>query len=377
MQTISTQTRIGELESIRGLAALLVLFHHIPKWNPILDSKIINNGYVMVDLFFVLSGFVIFNAYSNKINNKFEFLRFQFLRFGRLYPVHITFLFIYVLIEIAKYYAQIKLGIQSHNTQPFRENSLVALIQQVFLLQAVGPTGNGDTFNTPAWSISVEFYTYFVFGVSILFLKSSRILVYSLLVVACLLLLASKLTFGSEKLLRCFAGFFIGCLTARATEKIKFTFHSSIALATLVLIILFLQFKNPKELDIGIYFLTAVLIASLVLSRQGILKKILNLKALNWLGTMSYSIYMTHFLILWTINQIIRVVLKRPDIPAANGFSAAQLSIFETLLACGVLIGTVIIASLFVFNFIEKPFREKSRQALKILETERWRSEDF
>ena len=207
MQTISTQTRIGELESIRGLAALLVLFHHIPKWNPILDSKIINNGYVMVDLFFVLSGFVIFNAYSNKINNKFEFLRFQFLRFGRLYPVHITFLFIYVLIEIAKYYAQIKLGIQSHNTQPFRENSLVALIQQVFLLQAVGPTGNGDTFNTPAWSISVEFYTYFVFGVSILFLKSSRILVYSLLVVACLLLLASKLTFGSEKLLRCFAGF--------------------------------------------------------------------------------------------------------------------------------------------------------------------------
>jgi peptidoglycan/LPS O-acetylase OafA/YrhL len=52
-------TKIEELESIRGLAALLVVFFHIPKWNIMFDIGIINNAYMMVDLFFVLSGFVI------------------------------------------------------------------------------------------------------------------------------------------------------------------------------------------------------------------------------------------------------------------------------------------------------------------------------
>ena len=84
--------KIEELESIRGLAALLVVFFHIPKWNPILNIGIINNGYLMVEVFFVLSGFVIFNAYTNKINTSKDLLRFQFLRLGRLYPVHLTFL---------------------------------------------------------------------------------------------------------------------------------------------------------------------------------------------------------------------------------------------------------------------------------------------
>lgn len=51
--------KIKELESIRGLAAFLVVFYHLPKWNPILDIRLVNNGYLMVHLFFVLSGFVI------------------------------------------------------------------------------------------------------------------------------------------------------------------------------------------------------------------------------------------------------------------------------------------------------------------------------
>jgi peptidoglycan/LPS O-acetylase OafA/YrhL len=55
--------KIEELESIRGLAALLVVFFHIPIENSYLDIGIIKNGYLMVDLFFVLSGFVIYNSY--------------------------------------------------------------------------------------------------------------------------------------------------------------------------------------------------------------------------------------------------------------------------------------------------------------------------
>lgn len=169
-----SQTKIEELESIRGLAALLVVFFHIPKWNTSLDIGIINNGYLMVELFFVLSGYVIYTAYAEKITNKKDLFRFQFLRFGRLYPVHFVFLIAFIFIEIAKYIAQSKLGIASPNTQPFRENNLTAIFQQIFLVQAIGSTHNATTFNAPAWSISVEFYTYLIFGMSILFVEKRR-----------------------------------------------------------------------------------------------------------------------------------------------------------------------------------------------------------
>ena len=61
--------KINELESLRGLAALLVVFFHVPKWNSALNVGIINNGYLMVELFFVLSGFVIFNSYGDNIKS--------------------------------------------------------------------------------------------------------------------------------------------------------------------------------------------------------------------------------------------------------------------------------------------------------------------
>lgn len=86
------KTRIEELESVRGVAALLVVFFHIPKWNDILYVNIINNGYLMVELFFVLSGFVMVSAYSERILSVRDLVRFQFLRLGRLYPVHLIFL---------------------------------------------------------------------------------------------------------------------------------------------------------------------------------------------------------------------------------------------------------------------------------------------
>lgn len=128
---LNNQPKIEELESIRGLAALLVVFYHIPNWNPLFDIGIIRNGYLMVELFFVLSGFVIYSAYAGRIGSSKDLMRFQFLRFGRLYPVHLLFLLVYVGFELAKYIAQSRLGISSPNSQPFRENSLMALVQHV------------------------------------------------------------------------------------------------------------------------------------------------------------------------------------------------------------------------------------------------------
>jgi peptidoglycan/LPS O-acetylase OafA/YrhL len=103
-QEIQNFQKIEELESLRGLAAFLIVLHHMPHWNSILDIiRLVKNGYLMVEFFFVLSGFVIFNAYSEKINTKKDIVRFQFLRFGRLWPVHILFLIVFLGIETARY----------------------------------------------------------------------------------------------------------------------------------------------------------------------------------------------------------------------------------------------------------------------------------
>jgi peptidoglycan/LPS O-acetylase OafA/YrhL len=353
--------KIEELESIRGLAAFLIVFFHLPKWNPILDIGFINNGYLMVELFFVLSGFVIFNAYADKITTKKDLIRFQLLRFGRLYPVHLLFLFVFLGIEIAKYIASTKLGINSPNSIPFQTNNFSAFLKNIFLISSVLPN-QPHTYNSPAWSISVEFYTYLVFAVSILLIKKSKIMFFTALTFISLLMLATDNTFGFESMLSCFAGFFIGCLTAKFTKGIKKNLPSFYSVIAFFAVVSFLQFKTTKDFDLMIYFLTAALIATLVLSKSGTLKTILRFNFLTWLGAVSYSVYMSHAAIEWVVNQVIRVLLKKPEIVGINGISIPQLSQLEALLACVVVASIVLIVSSCIYNFVEKPMREKSRR---------------
>ena len=58
------------LQSLRGVAALIVLLFHIPAWYaPFSEANTVRNGYLMVDLFFVLSGFVLMHAYGASISS--------------------------------------------------------------------------------------------------------------------------------------------------------------------------------------------------------------------------------------------------------------------------------------------------------------------
>jgi peptidoglycan/LPS O-acetylase OafA/YrhL len=355
--------KINELESLRGLAALLVVFFHVPKWNSVLDVGIIKNGYLMVQLFFVLSGFVIFNSYGNNIKSTRDLVRFQFLRFGRLYPVHILFLLIFLLIEIAKYITQFKFGIVSPNSQPFRENNFTALVQHIFLVQAIGPTGNHNTFNIPSWSISVEFFTYFIFGcVVLLGRRGYRNSIFLVIAITSVVLLASAATFGFEDVLNGLGGFFIGCLTAVSVKNVTLKVSRVVSLILFFAIIAFLQFKTAKTYDVVIYFLTAGLIGALVLQKNGLLNSVLRLNILTWLGAISYSLYMSHAAVEWVANQIFRVVLKVPEVIASSGRSIPQLSGFSTLLGVSFILILSFVVSSLVYKFVEKPWRERSRE---------------
>jgi peptidoglycan/LPS O-acetylase OafA/YrhL len=355
------QSRIAELESLRGLAALLVVFSHMPKWNPALDVSFVNNGYLMVELFFVLSGFVICNAYAEKIEGAEDVARFQLLRLGRLYPVHLLFLLVFVAIEMGKYMASSGLGIDSPNSTPFETNNLSAFFKNVFLV-AFGPPTQALTFNYPAWSICAEFFTYLVFALSVLTTKRYKSITFAALALSSLVLLGTRYTFGLDALLKCFAGFFIGCVTATVTK----TQHVRVSVATPSIVfaafILFLQLKPSREFDMATYFLAAVLIASLVLTTNAPLKRALSHPSLTWLGAISYSVYMSHAAIEWGANQIIRFALRKPEALSASGKSTPQLTGLETLLACVGIVAIVLLVSALAYLYIEKPLREKSRR---------------
>jgi len=361
-QMYSTQPRITELESIRGLAALLVAFSHIPLWNPRFAFSVVQNGYLMVELFFVLSGFVIYNAYHNKILNCRQFLGFQFLRLGRLYPVHFLFLIFFLVIEASKYVALERYNL-SLGTLPFERSNLNSFLQQLFLIQAIGPTENANNFNVPAWSISVEFYTYMIFALTLLYARGLKNTIFTALFIVSIAMLVSKETFGFPSLIRCTTGFFLGCMCAAIYQVKRFAMSPTISIISFLSVILFLLVKEIWEGDVFIYPLTALLIVTIVNTERGIFRVLLCSKALIWLGERSYSIYMSHYGILWVFDVFLRRALKYPIIQL-NERPTVQLPLLEACVACLLAIGIVLIVSDVVYRVLEKPVREKSRHIL-------------
>ena len=152
------KNKIYCLESLRGIAALhIAIFHFSQEENNLFKNfDYISASYLMVDLFFVLSGYVIAYNYTNKINSISTLLKFQIKRFFRLYPLHVATLLFFLLYEIVIFLYPIHF-----NKIAFSINNITAFLNNIFLTHGIFL--NQPTFNTPSWSISVEFYSYLFF----------------------------------------------------------------------------------------------------------------------------------------------------------------------------------------------------------------------
>jgi peptidoglycan/LPS O-acetylase OafA/YrhL len=168
------------------------------------------------------------------------------------------------------------------------------------------------------------------------------------------------MTFGSTVLLRCIAGFFTGCLTATLAGKMRLRIHPSLSVAVFLALIVFLQFKPDTSFDPMTYLLSAALILTLVSAQRGWLHSLLNLKAITWLGTISYSIYMSQSMVVWMINQVFRVALKAPVLMRGERMTP-QLSFWEAAIGYVVVVVCVLLISQITYKWIEAPFRRMSR----------------
>lgn len=300
------RTQLDALTGMRGIAAWFVVLYHIraafpdsvPEWIVATLSK----GYLAVDLFFVLSGFVMWLTYGDKFQKDGLSAAPQFLwrRIARIYPLHFL-----IIVATMAYATTLALAGKPNDLQfPFEELPLHLLLIQNWW------TTDFLTWNDPSWSISAELAAYILlpFAAVALFRKDWSPV--ACVVGAIVLALALHIWFlahGEHSigknivwngLPRCFAGFFSGVMIsmiwrarpAGPTTIVAFV----VALCTFGMFVAGMApetFAMPLTFTALVYWLAMTSSAS----RNPLCGRIV-----LHLGDISYSTYLGHFL-LWIV----------------------------------------------------------------------------
>jgi peptidoglycan/LPS O-acetylase OafA/YrhL len=368
-------TRLRELPGLtplRGIAALWVVFYHFSnEYLPQLDTKdfshIIPKGYLAVDLFFLLSGFVLAHVYGAGLESgrPCRFLPFIRARLARVYPLHLFVLVVFVSLTLAVNGLQHPSEQLSEPIPLTGERSLIALVANLFMLQGVH--AGALSWNYPAWSISTEFMAYLAFPLLLpVVWRAGPRLRLALIV----LLLGALAGFsyatndyfnqwdGAPAVLRCLTEFLLGCViyatfgrSAGGRNEGSILASDWIAFATLGLLLLLLQSNGP---DIATVLLFGLLIG-VAAANDGRFAQLLNARPLVWLGEISYSLYLVQDLIKYVTTESL----------AAAGLHQLQLSIPESLVLAGAMILACLAVSSLTYRLVEEPARRYMKQGLR------------
>ena len=289
--------RFSVLDSWRGLCALWVALYHFRVVGHLSENWVTRHGFIAVDFFFTLSGFVIAHAYGQSLNTMADRVRFFIRRFGRLYPLHIATLAVVVAMEAARWGVSQSLG-QTVGPPTFSgDTSLVALVANLGLVHGLGGFLK-FTWNIPSWSISVELAVCLIFAL-ISLLRLPRVSAVVLAAGSALLLLwmgRSVLEEGQTALTRGVCGFFLGVLAQKAYAAFRarsWTLPGWVELVTPVLVFLAMWLWGYRIWPAsGALFAVIVFIFAF---EAGLLSRLMKRTFLMRWGEISYSIYLVHY----------------------------------------------------------------------------------
>ena len=141
------------LDGLRGLAACYVLSFHFFKGSNVFASF----GWIAVDFFFVLSGFILCNSITLAgATGRLGFAKFLKKRILRLFPVLFLALFLRLLLQLSESVLEFIRG-SVGNTTAFDSSDLIRYLLSILLLQFLYPFSVSLVF--PLWSLSTEFYS--------------------------------------------------------------------------------------------------------------------------------------------------------------------------------------------------------------------------
>lgn len=358
MRDINLNKRFEVLDSFRGLAAIFVVIHHMHYVGSMSEWSFFESSGLFVELFFILSGFVLSHSYAFKQNLKFR--HFFISRTFRLMPLHIVTLLVLIVIEFGKLFAS-NYGL-NFNSEAFSGTSNPnQIIPNLLLLQSWLPNVESLSWNLPSWSISIEYYLYMIFFITLLLKENTKYTLWFLISIIMFICIFNGSEIAKEILrgTSCFfAGTLIYLLYRKLQDKITFKKSYFTIIESLILLLLTLTISSDiesKSLIVTLLFCIQILIFSF---EKGFISKILKQKVFQYLGKLSYSIYMIHLIILFCVLAVLIIVQKIFKIELTLMINHARYidfgnPIFNNI-AIVFILGIIIFISGFTYKYIEQ-----------------------
>ncbi len=373
--------KFAALDGLRGVCACLVALHHFEAKGPITDSLLIRQSWVFVDFFFVLSGFIIAYKYFQNLNTRHDLVSFAVRRFARLYPLHIFVLVLMIGLE----FINLHFSTRSPGSFFTERHSVFAIFTNLLMVQTLHLHPK-LTWNGPSWSISAEWWTYLLFGLICVSMRlKTRWMAFFTLALLGVLVFLFVLDTGlnvhvTYGFLRCVLGFSVGvlCYCGRAwLESNKPELNAQTWLATGLELLIgiaiigfcLLPLEGKTSVAAPFLFALAVMIFSY---ESGPLSRFLKTKPLQFLGMLSFSIYMMHWLVQSVIYHLVSLLAKRLHLNLWDG-AVNQLgdntrlvgrTALEGSMAHVLALGLVILLSYFTYRYVERPGRSLAQRYL-------------
>lgn len=320
-EVLRVDRRLDALTGVRALAALWVVLYH---YQSRIDEgfaparhldPLLSVGYLGVDLFFALSGFILAYTYFESFRTgvtRAGYRRFLQLRLARMYPVHLFTLHVVVGLYLATKVAGITL---SHpNGQDYGLLSYFAnlgLVQNWFT-----PT---LSWNGVAWSLSAEWAVYLVFPLAAVVLSRYRsrtisiagiVVSYGVLVWSYSTWLSTGESAANGMLVRVACEFAAGCFLYRlfadtpSRTAASVAGWASVALAATIAAVPFVLTIDSYHRGLVWSPLLGLLILTLAYQR-GPLARGLSMRRVVFWGEASFALYMTHGLVEYALNKLV------------------------------------------------------------------------
>ena len=360
------------LTALRAFAALLVVLYHFAASTApgsLLHATLFDRGYLGVDIFFVLSGFILAHVYLARCQSGlFAAGDFLWNRFARLYPMHLLMLAAVALNGWLAMQHGKPLSVYgpSMGLDPATgTGSAWNLATNLALVHAWG-TNNGHYFNAVSWSISAETFAYLMFpaiaAACLAFGSRAWVRLAAALAFYAACEAIAELTLGSGLsdlswrfgILRILPEFSLGVAfyafgTAHPMPGKGLRWMTP---AAAVLVLAMLQLGAPVALMPPLFGVLILLLANC--ERKGIVPPAALLNPLVYLGEISYSTYMIHLpLGVAYFNLVARLLHYGPQ----------ALPVWQV--AAGLVL--VLLASALTFHGVEQPGRALLRSTRKAL----------
>jgi len=343
--SLKFKKKITLIQALRGVAALLVVLAHTDlifnqNFHRDFLFSLFNFGGSGVDLFFVISGFIIFYNHHHDIGDKSKAKLFFIKRIIRIYPL-------YWIILSTKLISSFLFNYDVDTSQ----RNFVEIVK-AFLLFPQDRNILSSSFLGVSWTLSFEILFYILFGLAIWFKPKVSFLIIMFWLCGIILNFLA-ITNISNNLILDFVfnlhnlQFFLGCLTAYIFLKGPINNEKKIILSALLLyglsIVNFSYLLRYQELRVIVFgIVSALLIIGLVNLE---FKNQINIhNAFIYLGNASYSIYLTHG---FFINNITKFIYSaKPDIIE---------NIMEINFLGLIIISISLVCGYFIYKYLEKP----------------------